>query len=76
MFAFVFDESLFEFAYDTPPFAFALLYDRQTTRPYGGFRLSRYKNIKFVTKKPNFVISKIFSSGLRHFQYPASVDAG
>ncbi len=28
MFAFVTDESLFVFAYDTPPFAFALLYDR------------------------------------------------
>jgi len=28
MFAFVFDESLFVFAYDTPPFAFALLFDR------------------------------------------------
>ena len=43
---------------------------------YGGFRLSRYKNIKFIAKKPNFVILKIFSSGLRHFQYPASFDAG
>ena len=34
---------------------------------YGGFRLLRYKNIKFITKNPNFVIFKIFSSGLRHF---------
>lgn len=32
MFAFVFDESLFVFAYATPPFAFALLFDRNTTR--------------------------------------------
>ena len=28
MFAFVFDESLFAFAYETPPNAFALLFDR------------------------------------------------
>ena len=28
MFVAVFDESLFVFAYDTPPFAFALLFDR------------------------------------------------
>lgn len=28
MFAFVFDESLFAFEYDTPPFEFALLFDR------------------------------------------------
>lgn len=32
MFVFVFDESLFVFAYATPPFAFALLFDRYTTR--------------------------------------------
>lgn len=32
MFAFVTDESLFVFAYATPPFAFALLFDRYTTR--------------------------------------------
>ena len=32
MFVFVFDESLFVFAYATPPFAFALLCDRYTTR--------------------------------------------
>ena len=30
MFAFVFDESLFAFAYETPPNAFALLFDRYT----------------------------------------------
>lgn len=34
MFAFVFDESLFAFAYETPPNAFALLFDRYTTRVY------------------------------------------
>lgn len=33
MFAFEFDEALFAFAYDTPPFEFALLFERQTTRP-------------------------------------------
>ena len=32
MFAFVFEESLFAFAIDTPPFEFALLYERKTTR--------------------------------------------
>lgn len=32
MFVFVFEESLFVFAYATPPFAFALLFDRYTTR--------------------------------------------
>lgn len=32
MFVYVFDESLFVFAYATPPFAFALLFDRYTTR--------------------------------------------
>lgn len=32
MFVFVFVESLFVFAYATPPFAFALLPDRDTTR--------------------------------------------
>ena len=32
---FAFDESLFAFAYATPPFAFALLFDRSTTRELG-----------------------------------------
>ena len=32
MFVFVFDESLFVFAYATPPSAYALLCDRYTTR--------------------------------------------
>ena len=44
MFAFVFDESLFAFAYETPPNAFALLFDRYTTRVYmrkSAFVLSR-----------------------------------
>ena len=33
LFAFVFEESLFAFAYATPPCEFALLYERPTTRP-------------------------------------------
>lgn len=32
MFAFVFDESLFAFAYETPAFELALLLERYTTR--------------------------------------------
>lgn len=32
MFEFVFEESLFAFAYATPPFVFELLFDRRTTR--------------------------------------------
>jgi len=32
MFAFVFDGSLFEFTLATPPFGFALLFERLTTR--------------------------------------------
>lgn len=32
MFAFVFAESLFAFAYATPPFVLALLFERYTTR--------------------------------------------
>ncbi len=30
--AFVYDESLFAYAYETPPNAYALLFDRYTTR--------------------------------------------
>lgn len=33
MFVFVFDESLFAFVYDTPPFVFVPLYERAKTRP-------------------------------------------
>ena len=36
---FAFDESLFAFAYATPPFAFALLFDRSTTRELGRIHL-------------------------------------
>ena len=32
MFAFVYDESKYVLAYATPPFAFALPFDRNTTR--------------------------------------------
>lgn len=32
IFVFVFDESLFAFTYATPPFVFALLFERLTTR--------------------------------------------
>ena len=35
IFEFEFEASLFAFAYDTPPFAFALLYPRKTTRLKG-----------------------------------------
>ncbi len=33
MFVFVVDGSLFEFAYETPAFVLALLFERYTTRP-------------------------------------------
>lgn len=42
MFAFEFDGALFAAEYDTPPFAFALLFDRSTTRELG--RICQYFN--------------------------------
>ena len=36
---FAFDESLFAFAYKTPPLAFALLFDRYTHQCFGKIRL-------------------------------------
>ena len=55
MFAFVFDESLFAFAYETPPFAFALLFDRYTTRVYmrkSAFVLSRSTGARLTFRTP------------------------
>ena len=48
MFVFAFDESLFAFAYETPPLAFALLFDRYTHQCYGKIRLCVIYTCKFI----------------------------
>lgn len=49
---FAFDESLFAFAYATPPFAFALLFDRSTTRELG--RICQYVNYRGPMRDGHF----------------------
>ena len=57
MLACVFDESLFAFAYETPPNAFALLFDRYTTRVYmrkSAFVFSGSTGTRLTSGRPRY----------------------